>query len=379
MRLLHVITGLETGGAEMALCRLVETLRPPLYTHTVVSLSDGGALGTRLEKSASLAQVGMRAGRIRARDAVCLRVLLRKEQPDLIHSWMYHANLMATIAGIGLRTPRVWAIRQALYDMKAEKLSTRAVIRASALLSRHADRIVYNSSVSATQHERLGYRAEHTCVIPNGFDTTAFQPDEARRERVRAELGIESDSLAIGMIARVHPMKDHPNFLTAAARFAQSHPKAVFVLAGDGTQEGKSPLREQIEHLGLQNVVRLCGRREDVAALNAALDIATLSSKTEAFPNAIGEAMACGVPCVATDVGDVREILADTGIVVARNDPTALSDGWAALAELAAGERRQLGLHARQRIVEGYSLRFVAGEYANLYAAITEGRGLCAA
>jgi len=180
-------------------------------------------------------------------------------------------------------------------------------------------------------------------------------------------------------MARLHPMKDHDGFLLAAARFRQEWPNAVFVLAGEGVVRENARIAERVRNLGLEEHVRLCGRREDVAALDAALDIGTLSSAWgEAFPNSIGEAMACGVPCVATDVGDTREIIGDTGEVVAPGDPEALCAAWLRLARLADGDRRALGERARRRIVERYGLPAVTARYAELYRELG-GKRSCAA
>ena len=178
------------------------------------------------------------------------------------------------------------------------------------------------------------------------------------------------DALLIGLVARVHPIKDHANFLRAAALFAVTCPQALFVLVGDGADTSNSALGCLIDELQLRERVRLCGRRTDIAAINAALDIATSSSWSEAFPNAIGEAMACGVPCVATDVGDVREMIGDTGVVVPPRDAPALAAGWSQLAALDAPARRALGQRARQRVIERYSLKSVSDQYADLYMSL---------
>jgi glycosyltransferase involved in cell wall biosynthesis len=168
-------------------------------------------------------------------------------------------------------------------------------------------------------------------------------------------------------------MKDHANFLRAAALFAVDYPHTHFVLVGDGAEAGNAELAEQIEKLQLQSCVHLLGRRTDIAAIDSALDIASSSSSWgEAFPNVIGEAMACGVPCVATDVGDVPQIIGDTGVVVPTRDPHALAAGWGRLAALDAPARRALGLRARQRIIERYSLPAVSAQYADLYTSVIQ-------
>lgn len=367
MRVCHVITGLEVGGAELALCGLLETLSEP--DNTVVALRGKSVLSARVAKLARLQHLDMPAGRATPVDLLRLRRILcaRNNRPDVVHAWMYHANIVTSLAMAGLRTPLIWGIHHSLSDLASEKRKTRAVIRANAWLSRSPARIRYVSALAAEQHRRFGFSAGRALVIPNGYDTDWLKPNPAARARVRHELGIEPDALAIGMVARVHPTKDHGNFLEAAAHFLPNHPDAVFVLVGEGASKGNPQLLASIERLGLLSHVRLCGKRADVAELDAAFDIATLSSRGEAFPNAIAEAMACGVPCVATDVGDAALIIGDTGVVVPPRDAAALGSGWAQLAALAVSERRALGLRARQRIIERFAREAVARRLIELY------------
>lgn len=368
MKICHVITGLNTGGAETALCRLLESLSSPQFAHVVVALGPEGALSARVRKMASLHHLDMRAGRLRPSDLLRMRSVLRRVQPDVIQGWMYHADFMATLAGIGLGVPMVWGIRQTLYSLEHEKPSARWVIRACARLSRRPARIVYNSEVSRAQHGKFGFHDSRALLIPNGFDTHMFTRDPDARSRVRSELGIPENAMAIGLVARTHPMKDHANFLHAAARFVTNHTKAVFVLVGDGVDEGNHELVKLCDELRLIDKVRLCGQRTDIAGINNALDVACLSSAWgEGCPNAIGEAMATGTPCVATDVGDIRVIVGKTGIVVPARDPDALSEGWSKLVALGPEGRRRLGERARQRIIDHYSLAANGARYAELY------------
>ena len=373
IKIVHVITGLNTGGAETALCRLLESLPRTSFQHAVVALGPEAALSGHIRDLADLHHLGMRAGRMMPADLLKLRRLLRRAQPDVIQGWMYHANFMAMLAGIGLGVPVVWGIRQSLYGIEREKRGTRWVIRLCAQSSHRPARIVYNSAVSRAQHANFGFHDAHALVIPNGFDTKAFTPDAHARSKIRRELCVPPEALAIGLIARVHPMKDHANFLRAAAQFGANNPNAVFILVGDGTDDRNSQLARLVDELQLRDKVRLCGRRTDVAAMNNGLDIASSSSSFgEAFPNAIGEAMACSTPCVATDVGDVRDIIGETGVVVPPRDPIALSEGWGRLAALSMVSRRELGQRARQRIIDRYSLAANAHQYAELYCVLAQ-------
>ena len=366
MRICHVITGLNVGGAELALCGLLETLGQP--EQTVVALGGESALSARVAGLAELHHLGMTAGQAGPGDLLRLRRLLHTDmvRPDVIHAWMYHANFMTALAAIGSDIPLMWGIHHSLSDLASEKRKTRAVIRASALLSNVPHRIRYVSATAAEQHQHAGFSRTRTIVIPNGYDTKTFTPDPDARSRIRHELGIPPDALVIGMVARVHPTKDHANFLQAAAHFLATHPDTIFVLVGEGTDDNRE-LLDSIERLKLRPCMRLCGSRRDVAALNAAFDIATLSSRGEAFPNAIAEAMACGVPCVSTDVGDAALIISFTGKIVPPRDPVALSEGWAQLAAMNAPERQSLGARARQRIIENFGRQAVGRRFIRLY------------
>lgn len=374
MRILHVITGLGTGGAETALCRLLEALRPPDFEHVVVALGGVGSLSVRIGAAAQLHHLGMNPACLSPRDLWRLRRILRASSPDVVHGWMYHANLVSSLATIRLGVPLIWGIRQSLHDLATEKRLTRLVIRGGALLSRHPRQILYNSVVSARQHEAAGYDSSRTLVIPNGFDATVFQPDNSARQQLREELKLPGEALLIGLVARVHPIKDHGNFLRAAGLLTQSVSDVHFVLVGDGADAGNPQLTALIDELRLRGRVHLCGCRTDIARINAAIDIASSSSTGEAFPNAIAEAMTCGVPCVATDVGDVSLIIGDTGVVVPARDAGALAVGWAQLAALDTSARRALGMRARQRIVDRYSLAAVSQQFADLYASLV-GKG----
>lgn len=371
LRILHIIAGLDAAGAETVLCELLEALREPRFMHSVVCLGSPGALSSRVSGLVKLTHLHMRPGRATPSDFLRLRRVLRTERADVIQGWMYHGNLMASLAAHGYRTPVVWAIHHALNQLSTEKFGTRLVIWAGKYFSRSTRKIIYCSRTGRVGHERFGYAASRSLMIPNGFDTCRFAPDAYARVHARRELNISEHFVAVGLVARVHPKKDHSNFLEAAARCLNFCRDVVFVLVGNGASRDNTGLIRLVANLGLQNHVRLCGVRSDIAAINNALDIACVSSWEEAFPMALGEAMACGTPCVATDVGDVREIIGDTGIVVPPRDAAALCAGWLKLFQLEAGERRVLGARARERIIEHYSLAAMARQYADMYLDVT--------
>ena len=374
LRVLHVVTALNAGGAETALGRLCTGLDPTVFESIIVTLADAGALRDQLRESGvRIETLGMRGRLPGLRSLWRLRALAAAIEPDVIHGWMPHGNMAALAASVTRPgTPVIWGIRQALYDLKHEPFLTRALIRAGAVLSSRTARCVYNSHVAMEHHERLGYRHERAAIIPNGFDTVQFAPNAQMRVSVRLELGLAHDAPIVLMLARVHPMKDHDTFLRAAAAVLAQAPATTFVLAGAGTGRG-SALERTAQGHGLSRAIRMLGEREDTCRLAAAADIGVLSSYTESLPNALGELMASGVPCVATDVGDARRLVGETGRVVPVRAPEALAAAMLELLTMPLQERRGLGVRARQRIEEHYSLRTMVDAHATIYRSVARG------
>jgi glycosyltransferase involved in cell wall biosynthesis len=372
MRILHVITGLDIGGAETMLLKLLSAGSGDCDI-AVVSLSDEGTIGPRISS------LGIPVFSLRLKGAVfnpirvlSIRSITRKFRPSIIVGWMPHGNLMASLAAGSWSngTPVLWNVRRSLYSLDAEPRLTAVVIKLGALLSRHPAAIVYNSLTGAKQHEAFGYRAAKRIVIPNGFDCRLFKPDGAARLNVRAELGIPRDALLVGLIARYHLVKDHAGFLKAAGLVAQQQQNVYFVLAGRGVTSERAALAKCISAEHLQQRVFLLGERSDIPRLTAALDIACSASNSEGFSNAIGEGMACGVPCVVTDVGDGGFIIGDTGLLVPPGNPQALAEALTRLTAAGADHRRQLGAAARQRVEKKFSLEAIVRCYEELYAKI---------
>ncbi|MGH8278468.1 MAG: glycosyltransferase, partial [Gammaproteobacteria bacterium] len=260
--------------------------------------------------------------------------------------------------------------RHSLDQWRDEKRLLRGEIRVSGWLAGMPDRIIFNSVRAARQHERLGYPETKVLVIPNGFDLEKFSPNTARRASVRVQLHIEPDAVVLGMIARYHPLKDHANFLRAARVIAGGCSGVRFVLVGRGITAENRVLTDIIRELGLGDRVLLLGERDDVPDLLNACDVYVSSSSSEAFPNAVGEAMSCGISCVVTNAGDSAELVADTGIVVPPKSPERLAEAVLQLIRAGADRRRELGAAARERIRLNYSNKKIAQQYADLYRSV---------
>jgi len=375
--ILHLITGLEAGGAERMLVRLAGATDRDRFRSVVVSMTDRGSFGPVLEAGGiELRLLGMRRGRADPTGLSRLGQILREVRPDVVQSWLYHADFLALAARLlSRRVPRlVWNIQ--CTDMRGDGLSrTGAVLRR--LLAWSAaipDAIVVNSGAGRDFHASIGYRPRRWEMIPSGIDTREFRPDPAARTSFRQELGLDNETVLVGLAARFHPMKDHPTFLAGAARLAASDRRTRFVLSGTGTDAGNPQLTDAVARLGIADRVILLGERRDMPAFFAALDICALSSAYgEGCPNVLGEAMACGVPCVATDVGDSAAVIGDTGVVVPARDPAALAAGIERLIGLGAGGRQALGARARARIEQGYELGKIVARYEALYQELATG------
>jgi len=372
MRIVHVITGLSTGGAEIMLYNLLSRINRDRFNPSVVSLLEQGTLGDRiLELDIPVYFLGMKPGALPTPNIFWNLIrTLRQLQPNIIQGWMYHGNLAAYIASRFFipKIPVIWGIHHSIAALDAEKQMTQAIIKLGAKISDSPKKIVFVSQTSRSQHEALGYCHRNSCVIPNGFDLVRFQPSLQARINIRTALRLATDTLLIGLFCRYHPMKDHANFLQAAAILTKKHSNVHFLLAGTDVDAANQTLQQNIDDLVLQSQVHLLGERSDIPDLMAALDIATSASAYgEAFPLVVGEAMSCGVPCVVTDVGDSQWIVSNTGKVVPPKNPQALADAWQELIEMGSIGRSALGKAARVRIEENFALDAIVAQYQSLY------------
>jgi glycosyltransferase involved in cell wall biosynthesis len=366
-----IITNLATGGAETMLLKLLEKLDRSRFTTTVVSLIGLGEIGPRIQAlGIPVHALDMARGGV-PNPLMVLRLarLLRQLQPDVVHTWMYHADLLGGLAARLAGCRRViWGVRHSNLSKELNKRSTLWVVKTCALLSRRVPAQIISCSQRAKEvHAAVGYAVDKLHVIPNGFDLDRFIPDAAARASVRAELGLSSATPLVGLIARFDSQKNHLGFIEAAAQVRAQRPDVHFVLAGTEVNAANAALNAAIAAKGLQAHMHLLGRRGDVPRLMAALDVLASSSHGEAFPNVLGEAMACEVPCVVTDAGDSAEIVGSTGRVVAVGDMPALAQQLLEVLRLPATERVALGKQARACVQAHYEIGHVAGLYQAFY------------
>ncbi|WP_406693553.1 glycosyltransferase [Singulisphaera sp. Ch08] len=372
-KIVHIINSLEFGGAEMMLANLLARSDRDRFDPVVVLLIKDLTLADRIERlGIPIRVIGMKPGIPDPRGILSLARLLRQEKPQLIQTWMDHSNL---IGGLATRlagvTPLVWGIHHSNHLPGYTKRSTLLTVSACARLSRRVPtRIICCSEHARALYVQRGFMAAKITVIPNGFDTEAYRPDPSARLAVRRELGVEPETPLVGLVARFDPLKDHQTFLLAAGALKDRHPKAHFLLCGEGVDDRNIALTSTIRSLGLENRCHLLGPRRDIPRIQASLDITASSSISEAFPLTVGEAMACGTPCVVTDVGDSALMVGDTGRVVPPRDHAALADALGDILSLSPAQRFAMGEAARRQTVSRFDLSAVTRRYENFYDSI---------
>jgi glycosyltransferase involved in cell wall biosynthesis len=377
LRVVFVVTGLPVGGAEIALYRLLSSLPPRVKPH-VISLRETNQIGCLIEKlGVQVEYLDMNPGRFNPFAVARLVQKLKALRPDVVQSWMYHADLLGGISAklADPSTPVVWNVRHNSVSPHDTKMATIAVAKLCAWLSPSIPAsIIFNSESSRTRHVEFGYARERTVVIPNGIDFKQSAADPKARTKVRQELGIPLDEPLVGMIARLDPAKNHAGFIRIAARLGERMPNCHFLLAGHGVERGRAPFDEWVSSTHLGERLHLLGQRNDIPSLMTAIDVLAMPSHSEAFPNVVAEALACGTPCVVTDVGDASHILGNAGRVVPPRDDEAFLLSLEDVLRMEAGERRSFGERGRLRAQELFSLERMSNSYVALYESILDRR-----
>ncbi len=369
MKITHIITGLAAAGAETVLYHLLAALDRQEYQSEVISLTDRGATAAKIE-SLGVPVRALNMMRSVPNPLAIRRIakILRRSRPQIVHTWMYHSNLLGGLAAQAAgRIPVIWGIHHSMVDSRDTKRFTVWTVRACAWFSKQLpERIICCANSSELAHIQLGYAPEKIEVIYNGIDSELFRPCPEARLALRSRLGLPPETWLIGMAGRLHRLIDHMTFFAAARLLRAEFPAVHFVLCGDGMVADNPKLAAEVAD-GLRGHCHLMGLQREMPDFYSGLDIAANSSLSEAFPMAVGEAMACGVPCVVTEVGDSPAIVGDTGRIVPPQQPALMASAWRELIDAGMGARQLLGNAARERVVSHFSVTQFAQRYQSLY------------
>jgi glycosyltransferase involved in cell wall biosynthesis len=361
IRILFLIRSLEAGGAERQLCDLVKGLDKRKFDIYVVTFYDGGKLRQELDTTKEIHYISL--GKRKRWDLVQLFwrffVLVKKIQPQILHGYLDMSNLLCLLVGKLLKMKVIWGVRSSYIDLTKYYWTDRLLSKILVWCSKIPDLIITNSYAGRKYFIKSGFSTENMVVINNGIDTRNFYPNRKVGERLRIQWGIKNEQKIIGLVGRLDPIKDHSTFIKASAIVAKQNPLARFVCIGSGSKTYKEELSKQIKDCGLSKKFIWAGYIEKMTAAYNSLDVLCLSSYGEGFPNAIGEAMACSIPVVTTNVGDAAEIIGDIGKVVAVGDYQHMAKELLHFMGMPKADLRNLGIRSRERIIQKYSLEFM--------------------
>lgn len=382
LKVTHIITGLSRGGAENALYRLIAA-QPEPARHPVISLTDDGIFGERLRSlGVTVRSLGLRRGSIPSPIAVLkLARWLRQLRPDIVQTWMYHSDLLGGLAARCAGIPVCWGIHHTNLSAQHSRRSTRLTVDLCAWLSSQVPaRAISCSTRAAEVHLALGYKVPFE-IVHNGLDASTWRPEPSLRGTVRGELGMAEHNFVFAHAGRDDPQKDHFNLALAFSHVHTAMPHARLILCGQGLAAEDGWFRSLPFSSSAQKAILALGARDDLPRLWQAADALVLSSSFgEALPTVVSEAMACGLPCVVTDVGDAAEMVGDTGFVVPPSDPAALAGAMLELGRLSRAEYTRRGVAARQRALDRFTLdRMSAGFHRVWSDILSKSRQRCAA
>jgi glycosyltransferase involved in cell wall biosynthesis len=377
--LLFLIPSLVANGAERQLYELVRDLdRARFAIHVVVFYDpepgDGGWLWSEMAAlpDLSLHCLHKRRGALGYLAAMPrLLALMLRVRPEVVHGYM-DGNLPVLLLGRMLGKRVVWGIRRTSRDLaKLDGLSL-GLLRLELRMARFVDLVIFNSQAGRHNHQAMGMKAPRMEVVANGFDVTRFRPDPGLGAAQREAWGIPPGVPLIGIVGRLNPVKDHPTFLRAAARLAEAWPSAAFVCVGGGPQAYQAALETLAESLGLAGRVRFPGPCGQMTAAYNALSCLALASTDEGFPNVLGEAMACGIPCVTTRVGDAEVLVGPWGIVVPPGDDAAMAKALSLLLGESPQARAARAEAGRLSICNRFSVEALARNTEQLMLSLTD-------
>lgn len=360
MNIFFLIRGLTHGGAQRQLTELVKGMDTTRHQVTVATFYDGGALRSEIENIKGVRVVSLgKKGRWDLLPFVWrLRRVVREAKPDILHGYMGNANELCSLMAWLCGGRAVWGLRMSDRDDSRYDWLSKWSWRTGAWFSKSAAVIIANSHSGKRDYIARGYCGDHMIVVHNGIDIGRFRPDPAVGREMRREWKIADDQRLVGLVGRLDPQKDHPNFLRAAALVSKQRPNVRFICIGNGTDEYRDELKALADKLGLKERVIFTPASNNVLGVYNALDLATLpSANGEGFANVVGEAMSCGIPVVVTDAGDSALIVQEKEQIVPIRQPEALAAAWLRVLDLPPDERARLGARQRARIEESFQVR----------------------
>jgi glycosyltransferase involved in cell wall biosynthesis len=374
MKILHIIIGLNVGGAEIMLKRLVQSsLGNKGLANEVVSLTQLGVIGIQLEN------MGVRVTVLNIKSIFSapyaffkLVKIIKNSKPSIVQTWMYHADLLGGLASFFAGNRNIaWNIRGSSIPQQSLSL-TGVLTKLCAILSHKLPKkIICCAEAARSSHVIKGYAQSKMVVINNGYDMGDYHAREAR-ESGRLNLGISEDTIVIGIVGRFDVLKDYNNFISAANELLKEFSNIKFLMVGKGLDNENHELTKMVKNDNTLDSFLLMGERNNVNKYLAVMDIYCMSSSKEGFPNVVCEAMAMQIPCVVTDAGDAKNIVGDTGIVVPIKDSSALALGLKTMISYDVEKKLKLGKLARERINRNYSIEKALNQYEELYREIVK-------
>lgn len=370
VRVLHVATGLHTGGAEMTLRHLCLGLRPRGIESSILSLSSRGRISNELEEVGfHITHLDAPNPRSVARQLPVALYKAKQFRPHLIQGWMYHGNLTASAVGRALNCPVLWNIRSGLHRPDLFKPMTRVIIRVGRVLSSIPAGIIYNSHTSQAQHEAFGYHSQNSIRLPNGVDPLRLTFSAEKRRTLRHNLAVHDSQRIVLCLGRSHPMKGHEFFLRTIRRYFQGRDDVRFLFVGRDASWSNKPFSD---YKDLSRSVLLKGESDHVADWFSTADIFVSPSHTESFPNVLAEALAFGLPCVATVVGDSQYLVNNDSLLVPPGDQEALAANINQMLDSSACELASLGAAAKKHMLDNYSHESFLDGYEKLYRQLAD-------
>lgn len=366
IKIAFVITGLGRGGAERMLIKILSLMDRTKFSPVVFSLTPDLSLKPDIEAlGIPVFSYRLNKGLFALVDIFKFILDIRKFSPDILQGWMYHGNILAWIARQFCPAKLLFGIRASLYDFKFEHVLTRMMIRLNGSLSHSSDQIIYVSKIAQIQHEQIGYNKNKSIVIANGFELEKFKIDQNLRTTYRDTFQLTSNHILIGYLGRYHKVKGCDDLIEAFCLVHRQYPQTKLLLAGLNLDESNRKIQEDLQQKKISKHVLLLGQLSNPERVLPALDLFVSPSHQEGFPNVVGEAMACQIPCVVTDVGDSALCVGDTGIVVPSMRPDLLANGIIQM--INNPDRQDLGLKARQRIETEFALSDIVKKYEQVY------------